>query len=212
MVLSCCTIEEIRSRWHAALRELFDQDIVSVSDSNGIRSHLQKNTHDLVLLHLPSVGSERRSIVAELLQSFPDSKIIAFSNTPNEEEGIAVLKSGAMGYCNTYMMPELLRKAVSGVRDGQVWVGQDLLHRLIANLPAPAPASGETRDTDKLGSLTAREKEIAKRVAEGASNKIIAYELDIAERTVKAHIGTIFKKVGVTDRLQLALRVRGLLA
>lgn len=215
MVLSCCTNEGIRTRWNDALKDLFGQDIVPVGDVKGVRDQLRKNSADLVLLHLQSVGSGNLSAVTEILRGYPNAKVIAFSNTPNDDEGMAVLKRGAMGYCNTYMMPELLRKAVSGVRDGQVWVGYGLLQRLISNLPAPraaAAAPEEKGADDGLERLTAREREIAKRVAEGASNKIIAYELDITERTVKAHLGTIFKKVGVTDRLQLALLVRGVRA
>lgn len=207
MVVSCCLNEEIRKRWRDALKRLVGQGLVAISDSDGVREHLQNNPDDLVLLHLQSLGSGSLSFVAGLVKSFPRAKIMVFSNTPNDEEGIAVLKAGAMGYCNTYIKPGLLRKAVSGVRDDQVWVGHELLHHLMARLPA-APLPPGT--TDKLERLTPREREVAMRVAEGDSNQTIAREFDIQERTVKAYVGRVFGKMGVTDRLQLALLVRGI--
>ena len=71
----------------------------------------------------------------------------------------------------------------------------------------PAPDAGSERWSE---TLTAREKQVALLAAQGASNQRIAEDCDITERTVKAHLSAVFDKLGVTDRLQLALKVHGI--
>ena len=92
------------------------------------------------------------------------------------------------------------------VGNGGLWVGQGLMQRLLAGaarLLPPNPSDGWA-DT-----LTEREREVAHAIARGASNKEVARELAITERTVKAHVGAILEKLGARDRLQLSLIVNG---
>lgn len=71
------------------------------------------------------------------------------------------------------------------------------------------PRGPSNIDTAAFDALTPREREIAVLVGEGVNNKIIARRLDITERTVKAHLGAVFSKLGIPGRLQLALLVTG---
>ena len=86
-----------------------------------------------------------------------------------------------------------------------IWVGESLLARLLRATSHALPASQP--DATWTQSLTERECQVASAVADGAANKEIARQLGITERTVKAHTGAIFQKLGVRDRLQLSLLI-----
>ena len=122
-----------------------------------------------------------------------------------------MLEAGARGYCQADMDPVFLQKAVNRVAEGEVWVGrkvvaqllQDispLLHRQHLALTEPNPA---------LELLTPREQQVVRCIAEGASNKEIASQLHLSEKTVKAHLTSIFGKLKVSHRVHLVLLVTG---
>ena len=145
--------------------------------------------------------------VAELIAFSPSTRIIAMGHQPSDDEGIAVLRAGARGYCNVHIDPRLLAKAVETVQLGEVWIGRRLIDRLVAMVGSAAATRADADCGVDLDALTAREQEIALQVGGGCSNKVIAQRLGITERTVKAHLGSVFGKLGVKDRLQLALLV-----
>ncbi len=100
----------------------------------------------------------------------------------------------------------MLEQVNQVVQVGGLWLGADLMRQLVsatANILKPTTAS------PKLDSLTLREKSVAEAVAAGKTNKEVARELDITERTVKAHLGSVFDKLKVRDRLQLVLVMSG---
>ena len=92
------------------------------------------------------------------------------------------------------------------VGSGGVWAGQALVQRLLAAVNR-IPVAASTKDA--LATLSGREREVAALAAKGAANKVIARELNITERTVKAHLSSAFDKLHVEDRVQLALLVNG---
>ncbi|MBC7163331.1 MAG: response regulator transcription factor [Immundisolibacter sp.] len=147
---------------------------------------------------------------ADLIGRHAGCRTVVMSRSPNEDEGIAALRAGARGYCNLYIDPRLLAKVISTVQAGEVWAGRKLVDRLVQMVvSSAAPRSTSNIDTAAFDALTPREREIAVLVGEGVSNKIIARRLDITERTVKAHLGAVFSKLGIPGRLQLALLVTG---
>jgi DNA-binding NarL/FixJ family response regulator len=158
---------------------------------------------ELLLVHRPVVDMEA---TAELGRSFPLSRIFLLSDRPNEDEGFAFLRLGVVGYANTYTASARLVEAVRVVSSGSVWVGQQVMQRLIQETYGVngKDAAWEERQR-KTASLTAREKEIAELVAAGLANLEIAEKLGISERTVKAHLSTVYKKTGAGSRLNLAL-------
>ena len=147
--------------------------------------------------------------IAELIGFSPSTRIIAMGHQPSDDEGIAVLRAGARGYCNVHIDPRLLVKAVETVQLGEVWIGRRLIDRLVAMVGNAAAVRIDAECGVDLDVLTPREQEIALQVGSGCSNKVIAQRLGITERTVKAHLGSVFGKLGVADRLQLALLVTG---
>jgi DNA-binding NarL/FixJ family response regulator len=138
-----------------------------------------------------------------------DLPLVVLSDQPTDEEALDCFALGVRGYCNTHAVPELLQRVADVVLQGGLWIGETLMQRLLqgtARMPLPAPVGAPS---DWAAQLTDREREVAQAVAEGASNKEVARQLGITERTIKAHTGAIFEKLGVRDRMQLALVVHG---
>lgn len=157
---------------------------------------------DVALLR--SSGINDLSIIRRISRK---SRIIVMSASPNQDEAIAGLKAGARGYCERDLDANLLRRAVDRVRQGEIWAERRLIPILVEQFcrdfdERPEP---RTRSDRRLALLTPREQEIAWLIGAGASNRDIAARLKVGEGTVKAHLTSIFRKLGFVDRLQLGL-------
>lgn len=150
-----------------------------------------------------TIGPRWRDDIASVVAELPGCPVVAVSLAPRADEGLAALSIGARGYCHALAASELFRDVADVVRRGGLWIGAELMGRLIGavsqELPPPEPALAAL--------LSPREIEVACLAADGASNREIAEKLGITERTVKAHMGAVFEKLGVRDRLQLVLRL-----
>ena len=132
----------------------------------------------------------------------PDSRAVVISSAPTQEEALLAFNAGASGYCHAQATPQMLQQVATVVNNGGLWIGPELMHRVMVaagRIFSPEPGH------PALEHLTPREKEVALAVSRGASNREVADLLEISERTVKAHLGAIFEKLEVRDRLQLAL-------
>lgn len=138
-------------------------------------------------------------------EHFRSLKVVVASSRPNDEEGKQVLAAGASGYVHAYFPVVNLSTVLQTVQAGNVWLGPTLMARLLRQIDEAMPAKRE----DWAKGLTQREKEVAERAAMGHSNQAIANALLISERTVRAHLSAAFAKLGVNDRLLLALKVHG---
>lgn len=137
-----------------------------------------------------------------LRQELPQCAVVVATLAPQDAEALFALEAGARGYCPLLAVPGLLQEVATAVAHGGLWIGPELMGRVVGALGKVLSAAAEPEDN-----LSAREAEVARAVAEGLSNKEVALRLDITERTVKAHLGSIFEKLGVRDRLQLVLRL-----
>ncbi|MFI0471750.1 LuxR C-terminal-related transcriptional regulator [Halomonas sp. HMF6819] len=139
------------------------------------------------------------------------ANVVVMSYAPNDREALLALDLGARGYTHTFSAPEVLKQIALVVTNQGVWVGQSLLSRVLTgSVQALQQRSGsETtfHGPQSFATLTERERAVALAVARGAANKEVARELSITERTVKAHLSAIFKKLAVRDRLQLILKI-----
>lgn len=132
--------------------------------------------------------------------------VVVMSSMPNETEAFAAVSSGASGYCHHLASPSQLQEIATVVENGGFWVGPELLQRLLVlGLKVVTKPKERKLSLQRLDLLTARERAVAVEVAHGATNKEIARSLSISERTVKAHLSAAFEKLGVSDRVQLAL-------
>ncbi len=208
MILLASEETSLMDRWAAALgcRGTLIRRVRHLAEAEGV---LAGRRPDVLLLDLSLSDLNGAAGIVDLNGFSPETRIIAMGRQPSDDEGIAVLRVGARGYCNVHIDPRLLAKAVDTVQMGEVWVGRRLIDRLVALVGNPVATRADADYGVDLDPLTAREQEIALHIGGGCSNKVIAQRLGITERTVKAHLGSVFSKLGVRDRLQLALLVTG---
>lgn len=159
----------------------------------------------VVWLHVCGEKPDPAALVQAARLAAPQCPIVVLSNVPNDEEGLAVLEAGAVGYTSALAVADMLLQVDAVVENGGLWVGPALLQRLIK-----AMATHTSKiNNGNLDKLSPREKEVALAIVSGASNKEAAQQLGITERTVKAHLTTIFERLEVRDRLQLTLLING---
>lgn len=157
---------------------------------------------------VPVMLDDWRLKVAALLQSQPDCRVVVLSSVPEQDEGLRALDAGARGYCHWLAAPVLLQEVAQVVSLGGLWVGPELVQRLMAATRELLQRSPDAvRPAVDLSVLSERELQVARAVAEGQSNREVAEQLHIAERTVKAHLGAVFEKLGLRDRVQLVLQL-----
>ena len=188
----------LKGRWKNAFEN------VAPSDPETILQSAQPN--DLVWLsttveHWPQLVP---LIVAE------GAVAVVLSYAPGDREALRALDLGARGYVHTLAAPEVFKQVALVVSNQGVWVGQELLAKVLGGsfkALQQRNQGGSFQHSEYLDLLTERERGVALAVARGATNKEVARQLDITERTVKAHLSAIFKKLAVRDRLQLILKL-----
>ena len=134
------------------------------------------------------------------------ARIIALTSSEDSVQAKQVLEAGAHGYLHYLAAVPVLQQVQQVVAVGGLWLGVDLMRQLVfstAKILNPIPKKNH------LDLLSVREQDVAKAVAAGKSNKEVAKELDITERTVKAHLSAVFEKLQVRDRLHLVLMLSG---
>ena len=151
--------------------------------------------------------------VEKLLVKASGAPVIVLADQPDDDEALALFSAGIRAYCNAHSTAANLRQIAQVVLAGGLWIGPTLMSRLLVAtskaLAVAAPAPGAASPDPRLASLTQRELDVARLIAGGSSNKEVARALDISERTVKAHAGAIFEKLGARDRLHVALIMNG---
>jgi DNA-binding NarL/FixJ family response regulator len=150
-------------------------------------------------------GSDPQALT-DAIEACPGTSFIAMAPHPEPLEGLRLLRAGARGYCNRLVSARVMAVLISTVANGEIWAGKQVTDYLLT--AALAGKTGPVRsEQDLLGQLTDREAGIAQQVAAGHSNKVIAVDSGISERTVKAHLNSIFRKTGIRNRVQLALAI-----
>jgi DNA-binding NarL/FixJ family response regulator len=191
-------------RWRVA----FDSDaaLVDVRSFDALAPCLAQLRPRAVLLdtRLPRPGAAHA--IDQLLAVRPDVRIIAVHAESNEEQELSLFLAGARGVCTLDAEPAVVRQAIDAVLLGELWIRRGLVPKLVDSLTADRENT-MNGSTGRFAILTPREIEIARLIGQGASNKRIARQLSITERTVKAHLTMIFRKTGADDRVKLALMV-----
>jgi DNA-binding NarL/FixJ family response regulator len=136
----------------------------------------------------------------------PTAGIVVIIDTPRIEDIVEAFEFGAKGVVLRASLPPFWSVGIRSIIAGQYWVEDRSVALLLGALRSFLGRS-ETRSLPEFG-LTQREMEIAGQIASGRSNKDVSREFSICERTVKHHLTNIFKKVGVSSRLELAVLVR----
>ena len=159
---------------------------------------------------VPATYPDWEARVVELLTHQPGCAVVVASGVLQDAEGLRAINAGARGYCHLLAVPELMREVAEVVAHGGLWVGPSLMQRIMAaTREALRRSPGVQLPPVDVSVLSERELQVARAVAAGKSNKEVAEQLFISERTVKAHLGAIFEKLGVRDRVQLVLHLTG---
>ena len=122
----------------------------------------------------------------------------------NKDITLECMKAGAKGYLSYNIPPDLLKKAIKVIHKGQIWIDQKTTSEAFEEF---ARLAQEKRQFELIETLSDREREIIRLVAQGYKNKDIAQTLFISVSTVKTHLYHIFEKIGVQDRINAALLV-----
>jgi two-component system, NarL family, nitrate/nitrite response regulator NarL len=195
----------LRREWRQAMNGLLA--IHEVSDCVSLERSLGGRHSGVLLLDLKLPGLDGIGDVARIRRLQSSIRTMVLTSRPDDREGVAALKAGAWGYSERDIAPGLLKKAVDVIRGGEIWIGRKMVPVLLEELRtlSERPPSALTGTAAALELVSAREREIAQLVSAGGNNREIATKLGITERTVKAHLTAIFRKLGISGRLQLAL-------
>lgn len=184
----------------------FTSHSMLIDDLDTLKDEVVRLKSHVLLLDFDLLGLNSSNGVANLRRICTETRTIVMNGDISEELEWELLKAGIRGCCRSDMNNELLKQVVMAVREGELWVRRTLTCRLIDELSKTTSKNKAYRATlGLLNNLTQREYDIAVRVGNGESNKQIAQACGITERTVKAHLTEIYLKMGINDRLNLAL-------
>ena len=154
---------------------------------------------DVVLLDLAMPRARRRRRRSRLLREHtPDARVLVLTSFGEDDRLFTALRSGAVGFLLKDTEPAELVRAIRAAHAGQATLSPAVATRVVEEL-----ASG--RRPRAIDVLTPRELDVLRHLARGQSNKRIALELGVAEKTVKTHVGHVLAKLDLTDRTQAAL-------
>ena len=191
-----------------ALEEDFEV-IAQAQDGREVLEILQQCEPDILLLDLKMPGLDGLGTLQRLQQSRNKTRVIVLTASDDKNEFVQAMKLGTSGIVLKQTATELLIKSIRKVHAGEIWLDSHTTAAVIrqfvaAEEPPPAPVQQPTRDRER-SPLSQREREIVALVAQGFKNKEMAEKMFISEQTVKNHLHNIFDKLGVSDRLELAL-------
>jgi DNA-binding NarL/FixJ family response regulator len=194
--LFCTALTEVILKFYP------DAEITSCNDlESSLKALNNGKDFDLLLLDLHMPGSHGMFGLISIREKFP-SVPVAIVSASNEQETInRAIGLGAVGYLVKSLDTEQMREAVDTILDGQQWVPEAYRNHL-------QPISEEDQTlAARLAELTPQQYRVLCYLREGWLNKQIAYELSVTEATVKAHITSIFRKLGVSNRTQAVIEL-----
>jgi NarL family two-component system response regulator LiaR len=158
---------------------------------------------DVILMDLVMPNRDGVSAMQVLKERASRSRVIVLTSFLEDDRLLPALEAGAAGYLLKNSQPAELARAVRAAHAGEAIIDPTVGARLVHALSERSPAAALDRTV--LDHLTGRERDVLVLIARGRSNKRIALELGISEKTVKTHVGHLLAKLGVTDRTQAAL-------
>ena len=197
----------------AALETLADNvTVMSARDGEqGLGLAAENPDLDLVLLDLALPGISGFNLIGKLHEKLPSLPVVVLSALEDPENVRHAINAGAMGFVPKSAATKVLIEVLQQVLEGNVTVplalqssGPPISHALPGATDGPAQSGSEP----DVALLTLRQLEVLSRVCQGKTNKQIATELGLSEKTVKAHVTAIFKVLGVVNRTQAVLVAR----
>ncbi|MFB7230875.1 response regulator transcription factor [Streptomyces griseus] len=200
-----------------ALRLVIDGEpdltvVAEAADGRAAITVVDEQRPDVVLMDVRMPVLDGLSATRELLTRPVPPRVLMLTTFDSDDLVLGALRAGALGFVLKDTQPARILDAVRTVADGNPVLSPAATARVIA--AATGPQSSHARDAsrraarDRLSALTERERETAGAIADGLGNPEIAERLHISVATVKAHTGSLFSKLAVQNRVQVALLVR----
>lgn len=188
-----------------------DMSVVGCADAgNTALEMIRKEQPDICLLGWPASSANSQKIFNAIQDSKLATRVIMLADEDAKEDFYEAVRQGCCGILPKQSSTELLIKSIRKVHAGEFWLDRKSTAEVIRRL-AKKGMGGNSGATTRLGlreqgaALSSREREIVLLVAQGFKNKEMAERMFISEQTVKNHLHNIFDKLGVSDRLELAL-------
>jgi DNA-binding NarL/FixJ family response regulator len=185
--------------------------VAQAQDGRQVLEVLQQYEPDILLLDLKMPDLDGLATLQRLQASKNKTRVIVLTASDDKNEFVQAMKLGTSGIVLKQTATELLIKSIRKVHAGEIWLDSHTTAAVIRQFvaadetPAPlAPSAPVSRERER-SPLSQREREIVALVAQGFKNKEMAEKMFISEQTVKNHLHNIFDKLGVSDRLELAL-------
>ena len=183
---------------------LMDADSISVVGEAGdgleAVAEARRLRPQVILMDLQLPRLDGVEAVRAILAEQPDVGIVVLTGTNGDEQVLAAIEAGALGYLAKTSEREEFLLAISRVARGELWLPPRLTRKLLAHLKPPRSGGGGLPEP-----LTGRETAVLNLIAKGRTNQQIAQELNIAEATVRTHVSHILDKLGVGNRVEAAL-------
>lgn len=177
-----------------------DLDVVGeAADGAEAVALVESLTPDVLLLDLKMPVLDGLGTLLRLEEHGLSPRVLVLTSVGDREDVAPAIRAGASGFLYKDVDPAALVQAIRAVHGGQVLLAPEAAEAMLS-APAPAPAAGRY-----VAPLTDRELEVLTLIASGRSNREIARELAVAEKTVKTHVSNVLMKLGVQDRTQAAL-------
>jgi DNA-binding NarL/FixJ family response regulator len=174
--------------------------------SNGIKltDLVAKLEPDILLLNIFLPEFDGVDAIPVLKKQCPDTKILLLPGVSEDDQLIQAFKNGVKGYLPKNSSPADLIKAIQVVYNGEMWIERRHFAKFFSEGALNHSEPSQQKDENSF-SLTSREQEILRLLIKGFSNKEIAKDLFISEKTVKTHLNNVFRKLNVTRRLEAIL-------
>ena len=185
--------------------------VAQAHDGRQVLDVLQQHEPDILLLDLKMPGLDGLATLQRLQTSKHKTRVIVLTASEDKNEFVQAMKLGTSGIVLKQSATDLLIKSIRKVNAGEIWLDSHTTAAVMrqfatgADEPAAAGAPPSSSRERERSLLSSREREIVALVAQGFKNKEMAEKMFISEQTVKNHLHNIFDKLGVSDRLELAL-------
>ena len=160
---------------------------------------------DVVLMDLVMPELDGVAAIERLRETAPATHVLVLTSFLDEDKVLPAIRAGAAGYLLKDVEPAELVRAIRTVDGGESQLHPTVAARVLRELVGEWERTPGGDRLQRHGSLTARELEVLALLARGRANKAIAFDLGVAEKTVKTHVGNILSKLGLSDRTQAAL-------
>jgi len=190
---------------------LLEDDFEVIGEAGDGREVIEKVREldpDVLLLDLRMPHLDGLAALQAVQQTNKRTRVIVLTASEDKNEFVQAMKLGCSGIVLKQTAPDLIVKSIRKVNSGEIWLDSHTTAAVMRQFSTGQEGSGSTGNGAKgreRSPLSAREREIVALVAQGYKNKEMAEKMFISEQTVKNHLHNIFDKLGVSDRLELAL-------